>query len=59
MQTLLDILVQKTKIMNEVMSRVGIQEKNTEGQMMVDFAKRMKMAVVNTFFQKGQEHRVV
>ena len=25
---------------------------------MVDFAKRMGMAVVNTFFQKGQEHRV-
>lgn len=26
--------------------------------MVVDFAKRMEMAVVNTFFQKRREHRV-
>ena len=26
--------------------------------MVVDFAKRMEVAVVNTFFQKRQEHRV-
>ncbi|KAF7641088.1 hypothetical protein LDENG_00294820 [Lucifuga dentata] len=26
--------------------------------MVVDFAKRMEMAVTNTFFQKKQEHRV-
>ncbi|XP_051793709.1 uncharacterized protein LOC127530597 [Acanthochromis polyacanthus] len=42
----------------EVMGRFGIQERNAEGQMVVDFAKRMEMAVVNTFFQKRQEHRV-
>ena len=42
----------------EVMGRFGIQERNAEGQMLVDFAKRMEMAVVNTFFQKRQEHRV-
>ena len=40
------------------MGRFGIQDRNTEGQMVVDFAKRMEMAVVNTFFQKRQEHRV-
>ncbi|KAK3540383.1 hypothetical protein QTP70_030202 [Hemibagrus guttatus] len=28
------------------------------GQMVVDFAKRMDMAVVNTYFQKREEHRV-
>ena len=42
----------------EAMGRFGIQERNAEGQMVVDFAKRMEMAVVNTFFQKRQEHRV-
>ena len=26
---------------------------------MVDFVKRMEMAVVNTFFQKRQEHRAI
>ncbi|KAK2918392.1 hypothetical protein Q8A73_002763 [Channa argus] len=41
-----------------VMGRFGLQDRNTEGQMVVDFAKRMEMAVVNTFFQKRQEHRV-
>ncbi|KAE8291504.1 hypothetical protein D5F01_LYC11112 [Larimichthys crocea] len=42
----------------EVKGRFGIQERNAEGQMVVDSAKRMEMAVVNTFFQKRQEHRV-
>ncbi|KAF7651843.1 hypothetical protein LDENG_00104720, partial [Lucifuga dentata] len=42
----------------EVMGKFGIQEKNAEGQMVVDSAKRMEMAVTNTFFQKKQEHRV-
>ncbi|RXN38888.1 Retrovirus-related Pol poly LINE-1 [Labeo rohita] len=41
-----------------VMGRFGLQDRNVEGQMVVDFAKRMEMAVVNTFFQKRQEHRV-
>ncbi|MGL4878533.1 hypothetical protein, partial [Paraclostridium dentum] len=41
-----------------VMGRFGLQDRNAEGQMVVDFAKRMEMAVVNTFFQKSQEHRV-
>uniref|UniRef100_A0A096M5Q1 Endonuclease/exonuclease/phosphatase domain-containing protein n=1 Tax=Poecilia formosa TaxID=48698 RepID=A0A096M5Q1_POEFO len=42
----------------EAMGRFGIQNRNAEGQMVVDFAKRMEMAVVDTFFQKTQEHRV-
>ena len=29
-----------------------------EGQMVVDFVKRMEMAVVNTYFKKTEEHRV-
>ncbi|KAK3523836.1 hypothetical protein QTP70_010447 [Hemibagrus guttatus] len=31
---------------------------NLEGEMVVDFAKRMDIAVVNTYFQKREEHRV-
>ncbi|KAK3545916.1 hypothetical protein QTP70_016712, partial [Hemibagrus guttatus] len=42
----------------EVMGKFGFKERNFEGQMVVDFAKRMDMAVVNTYFQKREEHRV-
>ncbi|KAK3568690.1 hypothetical protein QTP86_013449 [Hemibagrus guttatus] len=42
----------------EVMGKFGVKERNLEGQMLVDFAKRMDMAVVNTYFQKREEHRL-
>ncbi|KAK3508381.1 hypothetical protein QTP70_025787 [Hemibagrus guttatus] len=42
----------------EVMGKFGVKERNLEGQMVVDFAKRMDMAAVNTYFQKREEHRV-
>ncbi|KAK3528896.1 hypothetical protein QTP70_012073 [Hemibagrus guttatus] len=42
----------------EMMGKFGVKERNLEGQMVVDFAKRMDMAVVNTYFQKREEHRV-
>ncbi|KAK3516276.1 hypothetical protein QTP70_008643 [Hemibagrus guttatus] len=42
----------------DVMGKFGVKERNLEGQMVVDFAKRMDMAVVNTYFQKREEHRV-
>ncbi|KAI5086660.1 hypothetical protein C0J45_23939, partial [Silurus meridionalis] len=42
----------------EVMGRYGFKERNVEGQMLVDFAKRMEMAVVNTYFKKKEDHRV-
>ncbi|KAK3557500.1 hypothetical protein QTP70_028305, partial [Hemibagrus guttatus] len=42
----------------EVMGKFGVKERNLEVQMVVDFAKRMDMAVVNTYFQKREEHRV-
>ena len=42
----------------EVMGRYGIKERNGEGQMVVDFAKRMELAVVNTYFKKMEEHRI-
>ena len=40
----------------EVFDRFGIQERNAEGQMVVD-GGRMEMAVVNSSFQKRQKHR--
>ncbi|KAK3552224.1 hypothetical protein QTP86_005988 [Hemibagrus guttatus] len=42
----------------EVMGKFGVKERNLEGQMVVDFAKRMDMGVVSTYFQKREEHRV-
>ncbi|KAK3569029.1 hypothetical protein QTP86_021562 [Hemibagrus guttatus] len=42
----------------EVMGKFGVKDRNLEGQMVVDFAKRMDMGVVNTYFQKREEHRV-
>ncbi|KAK3538187.1 hypothetical protein QTP70_032945 [Hemibagrus guttatus] len=42
----------------EVMGKFGVKERNVERQMVVDFAKRMDMGVVNTYFQKREEHRV-
>ncbi|KAK3543950.1 hypothetical protein QTP70_031858, partial [Hemibagrus guttatus] len=42
----------------EVMGKFGVKERNLEGQTVVDFAKRMDMAVLNTYFQKREEHRV-
>ena len=42
----------------EVMGRHGFKERNLEGQMVVDFAKRMQMAVLNTYFRKKEEQQV-
>ncbi|KAG2463054.1 CFDP2 protein, partial [Polypterus senegalus] len=42
----------------EVMGRYGVKERNEGGQRIVDFAKRMDMAVVNTYFKKREEHKV-
>ncbi|KAG2465922.1 CFDP2 protein, partial [Polypterus senegalus] len=42
----------------EVMGRYSVEERNEEGQRIVDFAKRMDMAVVNTYFKKREEHGV-
>ena len=41
-----------------VMGRYGDKARNAEGQLLVDFATRMEMAVVNTYIKKREEHRV-
>ena len=40
------------------MGRYGAGTRNKEGSMVVDFAKRMDLAIVNTYFKKKDEHRV-
>ena len=40
----------------EAMGRFGVKKRNLEGQVLMDFAKRMKMAVWNTYFQKRKQH---
>ena len=40
------------------MGRYGAGMRNKEGSMIVDFAKRMDLAIVNTYFKKKGEHRV-
>ena len=42
-----------------VMGRYGDKARNAEGQMVVDFATRMEMAVLNRYFKKSEEHRVL
>ena len=42
----------------EIMERYGAGTRNKEGSIVVDFAKRMDLAIVNTYFKKKDEHRV-
>ena len=53
------MLVGQGNIRNEnVTGRHGMITKNPEGQMEVDFSKRMNLTVANTYFQKKEEHQV-
>ena len=42
----------------EIMGRYGAGTRNKEGSMIVNFGKRMYLAIVNTYFKKKDEHRV-
>ena len=42
----------------KVMGRYGAGTSNEEGQMVVNFAKRIDLAVVNIYFKKKDKHRV-
>ena len=42
----------------EIMGRYNAGKRNKEGSMVVDFVKRMDLAIVNTFFKKKDKHRV-
>ena len=42
----------------EIMGRYGAGTRNKEQLMVVDFGKRMDLAIVNNYFKKKDEHRV-
>ena len=42
----------------EIMGRYGAGTRNKEGSMVVDFGKKMDLAIVNTYLKKKNEHRV-
>ena len=42
----------------EIMGRHGAGTRNKKGSMVVDFAKRMDLAIINTYFNKKHEHKV-
>ena len=42
----------------EIMGRYGAGTRNKEGLMVVNFGKRMDVAIVNTYFKKKDEHRM-
>ena len=42
----------------EIMGRYGAGTRNKQGSMVVDFGKRIDLAIVKTYFKKKDEHRV-
>ena len=42
----------------EIMGRYGAGIRNKEGSMVMDFGKRIDLAIVNSYFKKKDEHRV-
>ena len=42
----------------EVVGRYGVGTRNKEGLMVVDFAKRMDLAVINTYLKRKDKQRV-
>ena len=42
----------------EIMGSYGAGTRHKEGSMVVEFGKRMDLAIVNTYFKKKDEHRV-
>ena len=43
----------------KIMGRYDAGTRNKEGSMVVDFGKRMDLTIVNTYFKKKDEHRVM
>ena len=41
----------------EVTGKNGCGQRNSDGQTVVDFAKRMVMALTNTYFEKEKDNR--
>ena len=43
----------------EIMGRYGVGTSNKEGSMVVEFEKRMDLAIINTYLKKEDKHRVM
>ena len=43
----------------EIMGKYGAGTRNKEGSMVVNFGKKMDLAIVNTYFKKKNKHRVI
>ena len=43
----------------EIMWRYSARTRNKEGLMVVDFAKKMDLMIVNSYFKKKDEHKVM
>lgn len=41
-----------------MMGRYGVKDRNVKGEIM-NFAKRMEISVVNMYFNKREEHKVI
>lgn len=52
-------VVEENRGDEELLARYCVKDRNAEGQMLVDFAKRMEVAVVNSYFKKREEHIVM
>ena len=42
----------------EIMGRYGAGTRNKEGLMIVDFAKRIDLSLINTYFKRKDDHKV-
>ena len=42
----------------EIMGRYGAETRNKKGSMIVNYGKRMDLAIFNTYFEKKDEHKV-
>lgn len=52
-------VVEENRGDEELLVRYCVKDRNAEGQMLVDFAKRIEVAVVNSYFKKREEHIVM
>ena len=53
-----DMWAQETYGYKKIMGRYGGGTRNKKGSMVVNFAKRMNLAIVNTYFKKKDQHRM-
>lgn len=48
----MDMKVKGTGVDEEVLGRYGVKERSAKGLMVLNFVKRVEMAIVNNYFKK-------